>query len=170
MPKLSIIVHNVRSSHNVGSILRTADGLGIDHVYLTGYTPYPLDAHDTRLPHEAQKIAASIHKTALGAEHTVSWSQHTDITQLTSQLKESSTRLIAIEQHADSTELQDFLDSYTPQDTSIIVGNEITGLEPEVLQIADNVVEIEMQGLKESFNVSVAAALALYQFKIKFTS
>ena len=68
---IRLIVHDVRSTHNVGSLLRTADGLGVRHVYFTGYTPYPVKENDTRLPHISTKLTKDIHKTALGAEQTV---------------------------------------------------------------------------------------------------
>ncbi len=84
---LIIIAHNIRSAHNVGALLRTADGLAVDHVFLTGYTPYPLQAGDKRLPHLAAKIHKLIHKTALGAELSVSWKYHQDISSLLTTLK-----------------------------------------------------------------------------------
>ena len=74
MQKICFIAHNIRSAHNIGSLLRTADGLGIRHVYMSGYTPYPKQPNDARLPHIADKASKLIHKTALGAEMSVEWS------------------------------------------------------------------------------------------------
>ncbi len=170
MSTLSLIVHNVRSAHNVGSILRTADGLGIDHVYLTGYSPYPYTDTDDRLPHEARKVHAAIHKSALGAEQTTSWSHDKEIEGLIQHLKSLGTTIVTIEQTPESIELQDFLATYRPHNTVLIVGNEVTGIDDTIVKMADMSVEIKMYGRKESFNVAIAAALALYQFKQKLLS
>ncbi len=169
MPKLSLIVHNVRSTHNVGSMLRTADGLGVDHVYLTGYTPYPLHPRDTRLPHQAKKINDAIHKTALGAEVSVSWSQHANIELLIEDLRRQHITVLALEQADTSVELQTYISNTPPMNTAILVGNEVTGIDRDLLNLVDTVVEIEMRGQKESFNVSVAAAVVMYQFSVRFT-
>src|ERR1700752_2164597 len=98
MREIILIVHNVRSCHNVGSLLRTADGLGLAKVYLTGYTPYPKMPGDTRLPHLDAKITKQINKTALGAEETVVWKQVTDISQAVDQLKLAGFTVAALEQ------------------------------------------------------------------------
>jgi 23S rRNA (guanosine2251-2'-O)-methyltransferase len=79
MQEVVLIVHNVRSTHNVGSLLRSADGFGISHVYLTGYTPYPKKDNDERLPHIADKLQRQINKTALGADKNIAWSQSDEI-------------------------------------------------------------------------------------------
>ena len=84
MPDIIVIAHNIRSTHNVGSIFRTAEGFGVTKIILSGYTPYPVFSGDTRLPHIAQKLTAQIHKTALGAEDIVpfEYQDHPDITSL----------------------------------------------------------------------------------------
>lgn len=158
MRKLVLVVHNVRSTHNVGSLLRTADGLEITKVYLTGYTPYPLAPNDQRLPHLALKITKQITKTALGAENSVAW-QHADIEAALAQLRTEGYQLAALEQAPGSIALPDFK---PPQKLAIVVGREVEGLEPEVLAACDLVLEIPMLGGKESFNVAVAAGMALY--------
>jgi tRNA G18 (ribose-2'-O)-methylase SpoU len=160
MLQIVLIIHNVRSCYNVGSLLRTADGLGVDKVYLTGYTPYPTMAHDSRLPHLATKIDRQIHKTALGAEHSVSWEYNPDITKVIEQQKASGSAIVALEQTATSVPLQTF---QPPQNVALIVGREVEGIEQEVLALADAIVEIPMRGQKESFNVAAAAAMALYR-------
>jgi 23S rRNA (guanosine2251-2'-O)-methyltransferase len=87
MRKIVLIIHNVRSTHNVGSLLRSADGFGINQVILTGYSPYPKKVGDERLPHISEKITRQINKTALGAELTIPWSNSQDITGVINELK-----------------------------------------------------------------------------------
>jgi len=160
MPRIVLIVHNIRSCYNVGSLLRTADGLGVNKVYLTGYTPYPATVADQRMPHLAQKIDRQIHKTALGAECSVAWEHDSDITTVIHQLKLTGFAIVALEQAAASIPLH----TYRPLErTALIIGREVEGVEPEVLALADTIVEIPMHGQKESFNVSIAAAVALYR-------
>ncbi len=164
MNDLVLVVHNVRSAHNVGSLLRTADGLGVAKVYLTGYTPYPLAPDDERLPHLARKVAAQIDKTALGAGQSVAWEHQADIAAALAALRSEDYKLAALEQAPGSTALPD----YTPADKlAIVVGREVEGLEPEVLAGCDLVLEIPMFGSKESFNVAVAAAIALYHCRFQ---
>ncbi len=162
MRSIVLIVHNVRSAHNVGSILRTADGLGIEQVYLTGYTPYPPSPNDRRLPHLAQKAGRQIQKTALGAEKTVPWEQRANVLALINDLRNSGYEIAALEQTKKATPLG----RYKPaKNIALVVGSEIGGLEKGVLQMADKYLEIPMHGKKESFNVSVAAAIALYHLR-----
>ena len=96
MRDIILIAHDIRSCHNVGSLLRTADGLGVANVYLTGYTPYPLKATDTRLPHIAQKLAKQINKTALGAEVTQRWDQSDNIEPVLNQLHQEGYVIIGL--------------------------------------------------------------------------
>lgn len=140
-------------------MLRTADGLGIEKVYLTGYTPYPAAQHDQRLPHLALKLDHQIHKTALGAERSIPWEHTPDVTQVIKQLKSDGYGIVALEQSAASVPLDVFR---PPQNIALVVGREVEGIEPEVLALADTIVEIPMHGQKESFNVATAAAIALY--------
>lgn len=158
-----MIAHNLRSSHNVGSLLRTADGLGVEAVYLTGYTPYPKQPEDERLPHLANKINSQIAKTALGAEKILG--QPADIDQIIDELRRHGYEICALEQATKSIKLPD----YQPTDkTALIVGREVEGVEPEILEKCDQTIEIPMFGKKESFNVVQAAAMALYHYR--FTS
>jgi len=154
-----LIAHNLRSSHNVGSLLRTCDGLDVDKVYLTGYTPYPQSDNDTRVPYLAQRIDNQIHKTALGAEKSVPWDHSDEISPLLLKLHAQNYVICALEQTPKSIQLPDFI---PPQKLAIIVGREVEGIEPEIIAAADSVIEIPMLGTKESFNVSIAAAIALY--------
>lgn len=159
MKRLYLIVHNVRSTHNVGSLLRTADGLGIDKVYLTGYTPYPKKSGDHRLPHLANSVAKRIHKTALGAEKSISWNYQRDIEKLLAKLKTAGWQIAALEQTETAIDLTKFK---TEWDTALVVGTEVGGLPVEVIALTDLQLQIPMSGKKESFNVAVAAAIGLY--------
>lgn len=156
---IAIIAHNLRSCHNIGSLLRTAEGLGIKEVILTGYTPYPLMANDTRLPHIARKLHKQIQKTALGAEATQNWSHTEDIHSVLKRLRSEGYVIAALEQANGSTPLPDFKPLHK---VALLVGREVEGVEPEVLAACDYVLEIPMFGAKESFNVTQTAAMALY--------
>lgn len=164
MNDLVLVVHNVRSAHNVGSLLRTADGLGVAKVYLTGYTPYPLAPDDERLPHLARKLDAQIDKTALGAGQSVAWEHQADIATALTALRGDGYKLAALEQAPDSIALPDY---QPPDKLAVVVGREVEGLEPEVLARCDFILEIPMFGSKESFNVAVAAAMALYHCRFR---
>lgn len=161
-PSLIVIAHNMRSTHNVGSLLRTAEGLGIDKVILTGYTPYPRVEHDTRLPHISEKVSRAIQKTALGAESMVAWSYQSDITATLEALRLDGFKIIALEQAPDSTSLVGYM---APPRVAILLGNEVEGVDMPTLQAVDEVLEIPMLGSKESFNVIQAAAMALYHIR-----
>ena len=156
-----IIAHNLRSTHNVGAILRTAEGLGINKVYLTGYTPYPLSKNDSRLPHLAAKITKDIHKTALGAESSQAWSFKDNVIGVINKLKQAGYSVAALEQTSQSKNLATY---QAPARIAIVVGREVEGIEKDILKLCDLCVEIPMKGNKESFNVTQALAMALYQF------
>lgn len=158
--QIILIAHNLRSCHNVGSLLRTAEGLGVSKVFLTGYTPYPLAADDSRLPHLAKKIAKDIHKTALGAEDLVAWEHSDDILDTFSELRADGYKIFALEQTSEATSLREF---DAPAKLALVVGREVEGLEAEVIKACDGQVEIPMSGKKESFNVVQAAAMAMYE-------
>lgn len=159
MRQISLIVHDVRSAHNVGSLLRSADGLGVDMVYFTGYTPYPAMKNDSRLPHIAAKQERQIQKTALGAEKTVPSEHIDDLHVLIAKLKQQGYRIVALEQTKKAISLNKFKPSTK---IALIVGSEVSGIDNSIIDICDTHVQIPMLGKKESFNVSVAAALALY--------
>lgn len=157
-----LIAHNIRSIHNVGSLLRTAEGLGIKCVYLTGYTPYPTLPNDSRLPHISQKISQKLSKTSLGAEKTVPWMYSEDIFELIEKLKMEDYVIAALEQSSKSIPLPEYKKR---GNIAVIVGREVEGIESEVISLCDTVLEIPMFGSKESYNVSVAAGMALYQLR-----
>jgi 23S rRNA (guanosine2251-2'-O)-methyltransferase len=160
MRNIILIAHNLRSCHNIGSLLRTAEGLGVQKVYLTGYTPFPAgQANDPRLPHMALKLDKQIHKTALDAEHQIDWEWVEDVHQVFDRLHEDSYQIMAVEQAPDSIALPD----YRPTgNVALLMGREVEGVEPEILAACDGALEIPMFGRKESFNVVQAAAMALY--------
>lgn len=156
-----VIAHNIRSVHNVGSILRSSDGFGVKRVILTGYTPYPKLPNDNRLPHISRKITDQIHKTALGAEQTLTI-EHQHTPDLNS-IKNDGYRLVGLEQAERSIALPD----YEPTDKiALLLGEEVAGITPDLLHFCDDVLEIPMYGHKESFNVSVAAGIALYSLRM----
>lgn len=157
MTAVTLIAHNIRSAHNVGSIFRTAEGFGVKHIVLSGYTPYPKMLHDTRLPHIADKIHAQIHKTALGAETMVEFSHYDN---LLTWFDTNTLPVVALEQTDTSIKLR----SFSPPDTfALLLGEEVHGIEDELLAQCSSAIEIPMVGKKESFNVSVACGIALYE-------
>ena len=160
MPQIILIAHNIRSTHNVGAFFRTADGFGIDKIILSGYTPYPTIDGDTRLPHFADKLTRQIHKTALGAETTVPF-ERLDEPPL-AELKSHGYRIVGLEQDERSAMLPSY---HPPEKVALLLGNEIDGIYPELRELCDDLIEIPMDGQKESFNVSVATGVALYALK-----
>lgn len=150
MKKLYLVIHNVRSAHNVGSLFRTADGMGVSKVFLTGYTGAPVD----RFNRKDLKIA----KVSLGAEDVVPWEKR-DIVELIKELQGVGVQAVALEQSSRSIPLHTFKPSGA---VALIVGNEIEGVTEEVLSLCGVVLEIPMKGKKESLNVSNAGAIALW--------
>ena len=161
MSKVVVLLHNIRSTHNVGSIFRSADGFGVSKIIFSGYTPYPTLEDDTRLPHFADKITRQIHKTALGAETAIPFERH-ELPPI-EQLKQAGYQIVGLEQDENSVLLSEYKN---PGKVALILGNEIDGIYPEYRALCDTIVEIPMKGHKESFNVSVAAGIALYQLSI----
>lgn len=141
-----LILNNIRSAHNVGAILRTADGAGIDKVYLCGITP--TGTH------------SKVEKTALGAENFVDWEYKANILKLCTTLREEEYTIVSIEQTDDSISYSEY--DY-PNHTALILGHEISGVEPEVLAITDACIHIPMRGKKESLNVATAAGIISYE-------
>lgn len=164
--KITLVAHDIRSTHNVGAFFRTCDGLGIEEILFSGYTPYPTFKGDSRLPHFADKITRQIHKTALGAESVVNFSVFSTLEETLAHLKSENTVLIALEQSPSSRTPEECVsilqEQYADQPVALILGNEIHGVSDTILAQMDLVMEIPMHGSKESFNVSVAAGIALY--------
>lgn len=157
MSQITLLLHNIRSTYNVGSIFRTAEGFGVKRIILTGYTPAPIHPKDVRLPHLAQKIHKQISKTALGAETNVPFEYHDNLLEW---LDDNTLPLVALEQAPTSIDLSDFV---TPDEFVLVLGEEVNGIPSELLSSCESIVEIPMKGQKESFNVSVATGIAIYQ-------
>ncbi len=160
--KIVLIAHNLRSCNNIGSLLRTADGLAVNGVYLTGYTPYPILKDDKRLPHIRNRVSRKIEKTSLGAESSVDWQQNSDINDVLAKLRHEGYRITALEQSNKSVSLEKYK---SPTKIALIVGREVEGIEDDVLGEVDDIISIPMLGSKESFNVVQAAAIATYRFR-----
>jgi tRNA G18 (ribose-2'-O)-methylase SpoU len=169
--EIVVIAHNIRSIHNVGSIFRTCDGFGVARLYLSGYTPAP----DSGLPHVRTKVAAALHKTALGAEAIVPFEHAPDVTKLIEKLRSQNFRIVGLEQDACAIPLNEYkLRSCKNGCNSckngayriaLILGEEVHGLTPELRDVCDDLVEIPMFGQKESFNVAVATGIALHALR-----
>ena len=153
-----IVLDNLRSCHNVGSILRTADGFGCQDVIFIGTTPYPQLADDQRLPHAAQRQTKMIAKTALGAEATINGQCFSNAQSWLATV--DSGLIVSLEQTPDSQSLFDYLPK-TKVDY-LVVGSEINGIDSLILKNSHQKIKIPMSGRKESFNVAVAAGIALY--------
>ncbi len=156
-----VIAHNIRSTHNIGSLFRTCDGLGVEQLILSGYSPYPKQPNDPRLPHLAEKITNAIHKTALGAETKVAF-RRTDTPPL-DDLRGQGYRIVALEQADNAALLPDYR---AGGKIALLLGEERDGITADLLTQCDDIIEIPMFGSKESFNVSVAAGIALYHLKL----
>ena len=160
--KLVVVAHNIRSAHNVGSIFRSAEALGADKLYLTGYSPYPKKANDERLPHIANKTADRIKKISLGSEDSLDWEHSPDIIQLLKSLKNDGYQIVALEQHESAVKIENFK---VPEKTALVLGSEVGGVSNEILNQADLIVEIPLIGKKDSLNVAVASAIAIFYIK-----
>jgi len=150
MDNFIIILPNIRSAHNVGAMFRTADGAGVDKIYLTGYTPCP--------PHPR------LDKVSLGAEKWVPWEYTKQTGRLLKKLKEQGYKIVALEHTPKSVNIYE----WTPQfPLALIVGNEKTGVTKSLLKYCESEIELEMKGKKVSLNVSVAAGIAMYYISSK---
>lgn len=155
-----LILNNIRSCHNVGSILRTADGAGVSNLYCCGITPYPRIKDDSRPEHVIASNSKQIHKTALGAEETVLVRHANDCLLLIAKLKADGYAIYALENNCERTQS---IFSFTPATKfALILGSETDGLSADILAACDAVLEIPMRGTKNSLNVSVAAGISLY--------
>ena len=150
--ELFAILHNIRSLHNVGSVFRTADGAGVSKIYLTGYTPSPLD--------EMGRVRKEIAKTALGAEKSVPWEAVRNISKLIKRLKKDRVQIIALENIKNAVDYHKFKPKFP---MALVLGNEVRGFSRALLKKADAVIKIPMRGKKESLNVSVAFGIAIYE-------
>ena len=147
-----LILQDIRSVQNVGAIFRTAEAAGINKIYLTGYTPAPID----RFGKKRKDLA----KSALGAEELVSWESKKNISTLIEKLKKDKYFIIAIEQDESSV---DYKKVKLKDKNVFIVGTEVTGIPKNILKKCDVIAEMPMKGKKESLNVSVATGIALFR-------
>ncbi len=149
-----VILDNIRSTFNVGSIFRTADGVGVKTLHLCGITPPP-----THL---------KVKKTALGAEKTVNYVSHPNTLSFVKTIKQKECQILALEKTEHSTSIYDWNLSPTHHPTFLIVGNEISGIDPDVLELCDSHLHIPMIGLKNSLNVAIAFSIAAYSLSRNF--
>src|SRR5579875_752421 len=143
-----VVLENIRSAYNVGSVFRTADAFLIEAIYICGYTAYP--------PHK------EIKKTALGADETVNWKQFKNIGEAFDEIRNLNYKIYAVEQAVDSYKLQAI--SYERDEKiAIVFGNEVTGVEQSTIEQCDGCIEIPQLGMKHSLNISVAAGIVLWE-------
>jgi 23S rRNA (guanosine2251-2'-O)-methyltransferase len=150
--KCVVVLHNIRSVHNVGSIFRTADGAGVSKIILSGYSPTPIDQHGYE--------RKDFNKVALGAEKMVPWEQVKTLSAAIKKVKKDGYYVVAVELDKKSVDLFKFKPKN--KNLAVILGNEVKGISPQMLKQCDAIVEIPMRGKKESLNVSVAAGVALF--------
>jgi 23S rRNA (guanosine2251-2'-O)-methyltransferase len=149
-----VILYNIRSAHNVGSIFRTADGAGVAKVFLVGYTPHPIDRFG--------RVQEEIRKTSLGAAVSMPWEACESIEPLLVRLRSEGCTVVAVEQHERAFSYRTFTQ---PSDVAYIFGNEVEGVPCTLCDMSDAIIEIPMAGIKESLNVSVAAGVILFALK-----
>ena len=156
------MAHNIRSLHNVGSLFRTADGAGVEQVYLTGYSGTPVDKFG--------RARGEVAKVALGAEKIITWEFKKDIGKLIARLRADGIFVIALELDKKAIPYTDVSKHYkqkiaAARGVALVVGNEVRGISARILNNCDAVVYIPMRGKKESLNVGVAAGIALFQLR-----
>ena len=142
-----VILDEVRSMHNVGSAFRTCDAFAIEAIYLCGYTPVP--------PHR------DIHKTALGATDTVAWQHFATTMEAVTAARNAGCKVMAVEQAHNATMLNEL--HWTGERTALVFGNEVTGVQDDVLRTADGCIEIPQWGSKHSLNISVSLGVVLWE-------
>jgi tRNA G18 (ribose-2'-O)-methylase SpoU len=144
-----VVLENIRSAYNVGSVFRTADAFLLQAVYICGYTAHP--------PHK------EIKKTALGADETVSWKYFKKIDEAIEELRNGGYKIFAVEQAENSHPLQG-VESKIEQKLAVIFGNEVTGIEQSTIDLTDGCIEIPQLGMKHSLNIATAAGVVLWEF------
>lgn len=157
--KIVVILNNIRSSENVGSIFRTCDAVGVKKIILCGYTPAPAD----RFGRENKGLT----KASLGAEKSVAWEQAEGLKSASQKLKNEGFEIIGIEQSPKAINYKDLKSKLVTRNSklALIFGNEVEGLSKEDLKLCDIVAELPMHGEKESLNVSVCAGIVLYSLR-----
>lgn len=159
---MQLVLDNIRSCYNVGAILRTAEGFGVERVILSGYTPRVNDAN--LLPHLREKLDREIHKTALGAENMLDIISCDDIRTELTMLRDEGFTIVGLENNIPEKTVEIGKFKGVPSGKIVLIlGEEVHGINPELYGLIDTFVEIPMKGQKESFNVSVAAGIAMYE-------
>jgi len=149
---LRILLHNIRSAHNVGAIFRTSDAIGVSRIYLSGYTPAPVD----RFSRPVGEIA----KTALGAEKVIPWEYAKRPEQFLRRCKKENFTVVGIEQDRRAVDYKEYR---TPKRVVILVGNEVRGISKSLRDRCDTLIEVPMRGNKESLNVSTAFGIVMFR-------
>lgn len=144
-PRFSLVLPNIRSAHNVGAFFRTADGAGVEKIFITGYSPQP--------PHPG------LVKVSLGAEQSVPWEYIRQTSRLLKRLSAQGIQIVGLEQARNSVTIESWQPTFP---VCLVVGNEVTGLPLPLRKLCDSLIEIPMRGMKNSLNVSVAGGIALY--------
>ncbi len=162
-PQLTLVIVDVRSAHNVGTMLRTADACGVGRVFLVGLTPTPRRPADTRPGHVIAANTKAIAKSALGAESTVAWEYYPDLPTVIATLRRENYRLYALECNRQGS--QSLFSAAPASHIALIVGSETTGLDQATCDRCDATLEIPMHGHKGSLNVAVAAGIGLYALR-----
>jgi len=160
--KFYLVLHRIRSAYNVGSMFRTADGVGVDKIFVTGFTQAPSEKR-YELQSKAEKMLS---KTALQADKHVSWEQEKNVSNVIEKLKKEGFQIVALEQDDKSIDYR----RYNPPASgkvALIVGNEPRGIDKRILKKCDKIIDIPMRGKKQSLNVAVALGVATYEIKSK---
>lgn len=147
-PPIEVLLDNIRSAYNVGSIIRSSDGIGISHIHFCGITPTP----------DHPKVV----KTSLGAENNIPWTQHWNSTEAAELLSKQGYHLVALEGGEKTTSILDFIKSPPNAPLVLVMGNEVSGVDPGLLEVCHHRIWLPMLGEKNSFNVSVAYGIAAY--------
>lgn len=151
--EVTVILHNIRSMHNVGSIFRTSDAAGVSKIFLCGITPTPLDRFG--------KIRPELSKVALGAERNIPWERVASTVQCIKKLKAKGYLIYSLEQ-SDKSILYNSTHLHRGTKIALVLGDEVRGVSPSLLKLSDATLEIPMRGKKESLNVSVAFGIAIF--------
>lgn len=159
--KIVVILHNIRSTYNVGAILRTCDGFGVSEVIYSGYTPKYDDT--SLLPHLQEKLNRQIEKVALGAEKSVSQRSVESVSEFLHALRLEGFTVVGLENNISDERLVELRNVPKNEKIALLLGEEVSGIEDALYSQIDTFAEIPMRGKKESFNVSVVAGIALYE-------
>lgn len=159
--KIVVILHNIRSTYNVGAILRSCDGFGVSEAVFSGYTPKYNDP--ALLPHLREKLNKQIAKVALGAEKSVLQRSVTDVSEFLDALRSDGFTVVGLENNISDSRLVELREVPKNGKIALLLGEEVSGIADALYSQIDVFAEIPMRGEKESFNVSVAAGIALYE-------